>query len=137
MTPRIIPVAAQTKRELPSIIQRHVQHARPPAGYEGKTANAYDAFVTGFARDMASASVLPVTEVRMEEMQYEHSILDAGTPIFENGYPVIGIYLNGILAGITGISFEGSRCTFRQAETKTAMFILDKGGKGGAHSQAG
>jgi hypothetical protein len=129
MTPRIIPVSPKTKRELPLIIQRHVHRAGPPHGYAGKTANAYDAFVTGFARDMASASVLPVTEVRMEEMEYQHSIMDAGTPIFPNGYPVIGIYLNGLLAGITGISFEGSRCTFRQAETRTAMFILDRGGK--------
>jgi hypothetical protein len=132
LIPRIIPVAAQTKRELPGIIERAVRHANPPPGYEGKTANAYDAFVTGFARDMASASVLPVTEVRMEEMEYQHSIMDASVPEFPNGYPVIGVYLNGLLAGITGVTFEGTRCTFKQAETKTAMFILNRGGKGGS-----
>jgi hypothetical protein len=78
---------------------------------------------------MLDAAFMPVTEIKLEEMHYEHNDLSVNQdkPMFPNGYPIVGVYFNGILVGVTGILFNGKTVSVKQAETKTAMFLLNKG----------
>lgn len=126
MTGLILPFANEDR--LPSIITTMVRKAGLPPEHINATSAQYTAFVRGFAKDMLDAAFLPVTEIKLEEMHYEHSDISLieDQPEFPNGYPIIGVYFNGILVGITGLLFNGKTVSAKQAETKTAMFLLRK-----------
>jgi hypothetical protein len=129
MTSLILPLSSQSNERLPSIVYDMVRYARVPVEHRDRIAEQYGAFLRGFMKDMMGAAFMPVTEITVEEMRYQHGdhIL-AEQPDFPNGYPIIGIYFNGLHVGITGILFDGKRVSVKQAETVTSLFLLKKAG---------
>lgn len=126
MTSLILPFANEDRTT--SIIASTVRKAGLPSEHMEVTTAKYTAFVRGFAKEMLDAAFMPVTEIKLEEMHYEHAdiVLNQNQPEFPNGYPIIGVYFNGILVGITGLLFDGKSVSAKQAETKTSMFLLRK-----------
>lgn len=128
MTGLILPFAPKSEERFPAIIRTLVLKAGLPPEHMEATTAQYTAFVRGFAKDMLDAAFMPVTEITLEEMRYEHNDIAVARDkaMFPNGYPIVGIYFNGILVGVTGILFDGKAVSAKQAETKTAMLLLKK-----------
>lgn len=115
---------AQLIDGLPRLIHQMVDAAGPPRGHERKVASVYGAYVDKFTQDLATRAFMPITDISMQAVSYDHTPIDNDKPKFPQGYPVIGIYFNDTLVGITGLTFEGTECTMTSAECTSNMFML-------------
>lgn len=115
---------SQTIDGIPRLIHQMVEAANPPAGYARKVAEVYGAYVDKFTHDLAVRAFIPIRDIAMIPMTYDHTPLDIDKPKFPQGYPVIGVHFNDTLVGITGISFQGTECTMTSAEASTNRFML-------------
>lgn len=112
------------KPEIPRIIHQMVDAADPPPGTHARVVKVYAAFIDKFTERLAKRAFVPINEIALDAARYEHSVMDRNTPVFPHGYPVIGIHFNGVMVGITGLSFKGTECSMHQAETTSAQFLL-------------
>lgn len=109
---------------LPRLIHQMVEAAGPPRGHSRRVAEVYGAYVDKFTLDLAARAFIPIRDIAMLPMTYDHTPLDIEKPKFPQGYPVIGVHFNDTLVGICGISFEGTECTMTSAEASSNRFML-------------
>ena len=109
---------------IPRLIHQMVAAAGPPRGHAHKVAEVYGAYVDKFTLDLAARAFIPIRDIAMLPMTYDHAPLDAARPLLPQGYPVIGIHFNDTLVGICGLSFEGTECTMTSAEASSNRFML-------------
>lgn len=118
------PLPPVRNAELPRIIHQMVEAANCPRGHERKVAETYARFIDQFTEGLAKRMMLPLNSVELTAVEYQHAIMDPAKPKFPQGYPVIGIHFNETLIAVTGITFEGTKCTMTHAETASAQFLL-------------
>lgn len=109
---------------IPRLIHQMVAVAGPPRGHARKVATVYAEYVDKFTLDLAARAFIPIRDIAMLPMTYDHAPLAIDKPKFPQGYPVIGVHFNDTLVGICGISFQGTECTMTSAEASTNKFML-------------
>ncbi|HBX95012.1 MAG: hypothetical protein GOVbin52_63 [Prokaryotic dsDNA virus sp.] len=108
----------------PATVQKVVTLSRPPKGSHDNVYRVFNEHISVVLSDLQVRAIMPIREIAIEAARYEHAEGDLTAPLFENGYPVILILMNGVKVAFLGVTFSGNSGEINIAEVTGSKLLL-------------